>query len=161
VSRRNSKKREKRRRAQRRRTAEETLSRRVKSQFGNQEVTIVPPHDGVKMSKVLERFVEPYQKFAETEDAYRKLLAMALIAWNTALFPKRERSTSIKEVLVAMPEDLRDDGNQIIQDLMARKDKFFSQYRRMILDYELVDTGGSLHLSVVSTITRKPHRHGG
>ena len=35
---------------------------------------IGPASDGIKMSEVLKEFVEPYRKFAETEEAYRKLL---------------------------------------------------------------------------------------
>jgi len=46
---------------------------------------------------------------------------------------------------------VREDGRQLIKELMVRKERFFSQYRRMIIDFEVADTGGEWHLSVMST----------
>jgi len=113
-------------------------------------VVIGPTSDGIKMSDVLEEFVEPYQQFAETKDAYRKLLTTAIVAWNVMLFPEKERSSRLDELLGTLPERVRKDGRQIIEELMVRKERFFSQYRRMIIDFEVEDTGGEWHLSVMS-----------
>lgn len=110
-----------------------------------------PTSDGVKMSEVLEDFVEPYRQFAETKDAYRKLLMLAITAWNVTLFAEKDRPSRLDELLVALPEDVREDGRQIIEELMARKQRFFSQHRRMIIDFEVTGTGQDWHLSVMST----------
>jgi len=125
---------------------------RVKEHFPHQEVVVGPPSDGIKMSDVLEEFVEPYRQFAETKDAYRKLLAVAIVAWNVMLFPEKDRPSRLDQFLVILPEHVREEGRQIIEELMVRKQRFFSQHRRMIIDFEVAGTGGQWHLSVMSTI---------
>ena len=109
-----------------------------------------PTSDGIKMSDVLEEFVEPYRQFAETEDAYRKLLTAAIVAWNVTLFAEKDRPSRLDQLLLTLPEDVREDGRQIIEELMVRKQRFFSQHRRMIIDFEVAGTPGDWHLLVMS-----------
>jgi hypothetical protein len=143
------KRRQKRRK--RKQKAAKTLQQRMRRHFRNQKVTIMEAQDGVKMSEVLEEFIAPYHLVAHTEDQYSKLLTMAVTAWNVALFPVQERKAHIEEVLEAVPEQVRADGRAIINELIERKDRYFSEYRRMIMDYEVTDTGDSYHLVVLST----------
>ena len=49
----------------------------------------------------LEDFVEPYRDSADTYDAYRKLLSVALVAWNAALLPEDQRRAMIAEMIAA------------------------------------------------------------
>lgn len=125
--------------------------RRVKENFPNKKVIVGPTSDGIKMSDVLEEFVEPYRQFVETKEACWKLLAVAIVAWNATLFPEKDRLSRLDELIVTLPEDAREDSRQIIEELMVRKEKFFSQHRRMIIDFELADSGEQWHLSVMST----------
>lgn len=150
MSQKKTKKRQKKRR-DRRRDHQKALKQRVKEKFSLQKIITGPTSDGIKMSDVLEEFVEPYQQFAETEEAYRKLLTTAIVAWNVMLFPEKDRSSRLDELLDTLPEDVREDGRQTIEELMVRKKRFFSQYRRMILDFEVEDTGNKWHLSIIST----------
>jgi hypothetical protein len=150
VSRAKSKRHKKKRRDQRR-ALRRTLTQRVKRNFPDQKVIVGPTSDGIKMSDVLEEFVEPYRQFAETEDAYRKLLMLAIVAWNVTLFAEKDRLSSLDELLATLPEEAREDGREIIRELMARKQRFFSQHRRMIIDFELTGTAEDWHLSVMST----------
>jgi hypothetical protein len=114
-------------------------------------VVVGGARDGVKISEVLKEFVAPYREFADTEEAFRKLLATAVAAWNTALFPAEEREAHVEKVLDALPEEVRADGRAIISELMERKERYFSEYRRMIIDYEVTDMGEDYHLVVIST----------
>jgi hypothetical protein len=107
--------------------------------------------DGVKMSEVMKEFIAPYREFADTDEAFRKLLATAIIAWNTALFSAQERKAHLEKALEAFPEEVRADGRAIISEFMERKDRYFSEYKRMIIDYEVTDLGEDFHLAVVST----------
>ena len=54
-----------------------------------------------KMSEVLEDFVEPYRDLADTDDAFRKLLNLGMLAWNAALMPEDQRRAMIDEMLAA------------------------------------------------------------
>jgi len=102
------------------------------------------------MSEVLEEFVEPYEQFAETKEAYRKLLTTALVAWNVMLFPEKYRQSKLDDLLATLPDNVREEGRQVVEELMVRKERFFSQYKRMIVDYEVADVGNKWHLSVMS-----------
>jgi hypothetical protein len=135
----------------RRRAAAKASKRRMKKRFPGQQVISGPAGDGIKMSDVLGQFVEPYKASAQTEDAYRKLITLAVVAWNVTLFPEQERESHLEKLLEVFPGELRDDGRKIIRELMHRKERFFPHHKRMIMGFELTDTGTSWHLSVMST----------
>ncbi len=124
---------------------------RVQNNFPHQKIVTRPTPDGIKISDVLREFVEPYMDLAQTEEAYRKLLMTAVIAWNVTLFPEQERMAKFEKFLQCYPAEVMNEARNIIEELMVRKEKYFSQYRRMILDFEVTDTGRGWHLSVVST----------
>ena len=88
----------------RRRNMSKALKRRFEEKFPDLKVITGPTSDGVKMSEVLEEFVEPYEQYAETKEAYRKLLTTALVAWNVMLFPEKERSSKLDELLTTLPK---------------------------------------------------------
>jgi len=152
VSRRKGKKKRKKRRREQRRALQRRPKRRVRTKSSGQKVVVVRPRDGVKMSAVLEQFMEPYRKSADTLDTYRKLLAMGAIGWNMTLLPEEDRQSAFDDALAMLPKEVRNDGKKIIEELMERKERYFSQYRRMILDLDVVDTGDTWHLSVISTV---------
>jgi hypothetical protein len=127
------------------------LAQRIRSSYPDSEVKIIPPLDGVKMSEVLGQFVEPYKEYAETKDAFYNLLAMAMVAWNMALFSEEERVKQMKKTMAALPRADRKDAEPILRDFIARKDRYFSQYRRMLLDFQVVESGSKWHISVVSS----------
>ena len=108
------------------------------------------------MSEVLTDFVEPYLEFADTDEAYRKLLTLAVTAWNASLLPEEEQRDMVDrifgEALPAATEELKTDLKEIMSILIARKKKFFSEYTRTIIDFELTDRGRDYHLTVASTL---------
>ncbi len=107
------------------------------------------------MSAVLEAFIEPYIEVADTERAYRTLFTLAAAAWNIALFPLEKQQQMLDDFLNnvrGVPASLREDTRAILMELIERKNVYFSENRRMILSWELTDTGRDYHLSVVSTL---------
>ena len=106
------------------------------------------------MSDVLRDFVEPYRKFTDTEDAYRKLLTLGVVAWGAALLPKKEQQDRVDSILSkGIPTadgELETGLKEIVNRLIVRKETHFSEYRRDIIDFELKDTGSGYHLSVAS-----------
>jgi hypothetical protein len=118
---------------------------------------VVSPPGYAKMSEVLEDFIEPYQELAQTKEATLKLLTLATIAWNVALLPKPERQgmidKMITDALVGGDKKLKAEIQDLIKKLIARKNRYFSEYKRMILDFELKDVGSGYHLSVASTLS--------
>ncbi len=113
------------------------------------------PTSGEKMSEVLFRFIEPYWGLAEGKEDYEKLLTIAMIAWNTALLPEGEReeflNEKVKPVLSSLGRGFLQDFKAIVESLIRRKERFFSDNRRFIVDYVLSEVRGNrYHLSVAS-----------
>jgi len=67
-------------------------------------------------------------------------------------FPEAERASYLDELIDALPEEARQDGKEIIDAMMVRKERSFAQYRRLIMDFKVADTGSKWHLTVVSTV---------
>jgi hypothetical protein len=105
-----------------------------------------------KMSEVLWEFVAPYMPLAPDREAVEKLLALAIAAWNVALFPGGERAQRLRELSTTLPAEARADFLALIQELVARKEQDFAQYTRYILNYELTEQRESYHLNVLSTL---------
>jgi len=127
------------------------MGERLRDKLGGKEVVFIESTDGVKMSEVLEAFIAPYMEFAETEESFKKLVTIAVIAWNAALLPRNAQTKAIDDVLTALPPETQADARSIIGDLMRRKRKYFGKNRRAIIDFEIIDTKEGFHLTVAST----------
>ena len=143
----------KRRRKQGQKQLKRLKSRLEQGHFRGREI-IANPSGEAKMSDVLRDFVEPYRKFTDTEDAYRKLLTLGVVAWGAALLPKKEQQDRVDSILSkGIPTadgELETGLKEIVNRLIVRKETHFSEYRRDIIDFELKDTGSGYHLSVAS-----------
>jgi len=105
-----------------------------------------------KMSEVLVEFLEPYSEHWKTEEELRKLLTLALVAWNAALFSGSKRSDFIQRMAQSFPPESRQDFHSIIQEMIKRKEAHFASNKRTILDYQVTMTPSGPHLVVLSTL---------
>jgi len=87
------------------------------------------------MSEVLWEFLAPYTPLAPNREAMEKLLAMASAAWNVALFPGGERAQRLRELSTTLPAEARTDFLALIREMIARKERYFAQYTRYILNF--------------------------
>jgi hypothetical protein len=108
------------------------------------------------MSDALKEFIEPYRDLAKTNEAMRKLLSMGLVAWNAAILPEQEGQALIDDTIASLSDvtsrqdqaDLRELFNKMIQ----RKQEYFADNRRMMISFEVIDTGQGYRLNVLSTL---------
>lgn len=77
----------------------ENLKRKLELGPFRTEKIVIEPCGEVKMSEVLMDFVEPYRELADAEEAYRKLLTLAVMAWNASFLPEKEQQDMIERVL--------------------------------------------------------------
>jgi hypothetical protein len=67
------------------------------------------------MSEVLMEFVDPYTVHAGAEEQWRKLLGVAVIAWNASMFLPAERKGivdgPINHEVTSMPEEAKELSN--------------------------------------------------
>ena len=125
--------------------------------FDSSQVVIDPP--GLeKMSDVLEEFVEPWMTSAATTDGYRRLLTLGMAAWNAALLPADKRAECIDDLAGngGIPAAGRPMFRAFIQEMIDRKQAFFSQNTRAIVSMKLMDTGDEPYLTVASTLPALP-----
>lgn len=139
----------------------EALKRKVLSEspFGVREV-VLQPASAEKMSEVLMAFVEPYRELATTRDAFERLIALGVVAWNAALFPKDKRQALVDETAKSVQEsagkEAAEDLKHLLNELIKRKERYFASNRRLIVSYQVTEARDTYHLAVVSTPTPSP-----
>lgn len=129
-----------------------------------------------KMSAVLLDFIEPYKKFANTDEAIERLVVTGITAWNVSMLPEHERDEAltklataalnggspvrrlVAKIRTAILGESRDvaDFKWVVNELVERKLQHYAENRRFILDYELSPSEDEIHLFVVSTLTPGP-----
>ena len=102
MSRRNSAKKKKKRLARLQKKSKHVLVQKLSSLTG-QGFALRKPTDSVKMSVILEAFVEPYMDHVETLQSYRTLLTTAMVAWNLSLLPEEQRPAKLEDALKRCP----------------------------------------------------------
>lgn len=125
--------------------------------FKEREI-VFQPGEGDKLSAVLLDFIEPFRKHAQTDEAFKKLVTLAVIAWNAAVLPKTERKelidTTINSIVTMAGEEWRKDSEDILAMLIKRKERHFAGDKRFIVDYRVAETHGEFHLSVASFVKK-------
>jgi hypothetical protein len=155
-----SEKKSKRRRHRRKPKEFGPLKERIQQgPFQNYEL-IPASDDQVKMSVILRQFVEPYISQTDSEESYRKLLTLAVLAWNASLLPTSDGREMVDNVFSSgdgdMETDLVAELKEFVHQLIERKQAYFRKYSRSIIDFEVVDLGDQYHVSVASTPVKQP-----
>jgi hypothetical protein len=109
-----------------------------------------------KMSEIILDFAQPLlDKTDGSLEGQKKALSVATIAWNIALMD------DIDEQLEKLEDHMRSEDDQFLEDmsvilssLVQRKLDFYSDVKRMVMDYDIVDTGEGFHLNVVSSLMK-------
>jgi hypothetical protein len=118
------------------------------------ELLVEPPGEE-KMSGVILQFIEPYRWLAEDFGGMQRLVMLAVVAWNAAVFDALGQPGFVDQMIAsALPPDeaFRRDFRQVVNDLIQRKQQHFADTRRIIVSYKLTETQGDYHLAVASTL---------
>src|SRR5207244_2124029 len=115
-SRRKEKKRDRRKRR--------LLKRREALNHSN--LVVVAPPGQAKMSEVILEFIEPYSEHWRTEEQLEKLLLLATVAWNAALFPDSKRNGFIQDMVETVAPEARQDMRSIVEEMIQRKETYFA-----------------------------------
>jgi hypothetical protein len=137
-------------------SSQEALFKRIQSSeyFKNAEV-ILNDDRLEKMSDVIHRFAEPLKD--ENGDVPANMLHFAILVWNASLLPKDEREEAFREIIKALPgkeRGVREGALLAIGMLLERKEKYFSDNKRIIIDYDITETKDMLNLNIVSTVPK-------
>lgn len=127
-------------------------SQEISGKIGNVMIT---PAGEVKMSDVLKAFVQPFLGAAKNHDQREMLIAIAISAWNLSFLPEDRRSSQLEELVNDLCESqdrvAQDEIRAIVTEMIERKQTFFADCQRYILDFEFQETRTDYHLAVMST----------
>ncbi|WGH74453.1 hypothetical protein P8625_10085 [Tenacibaculum tangerinum] len=103
---------------------------------------------GVKYSKLLERFIEPFvDNFSEVE-YYEDMLEFALSAWNFSNLELLLPKDGFKEFIDGIDNSIMD--LNLLKKMMAYKKSHFKEYTNFIVDFDIRETEGDPILSVIT-----------
>ncbi len=138
-------------------TPAQKLLSRVAQSFEDQDVGLEILEKN-KVSDALTDFIEPYVDSVKDDKGFTILLDLATIAWNLSFFSKKVAQKEIKQILednailsADTEKETKEDFKNILGQMIARKKRHFSKYKRFIIDYELKDKDDGFELFVIST----------
>ncbi len=132
------------------------LKKEMQSKFAQEGREVVfHGQVGEKMSDVIEEFIEPYRQYADTPDMYRRLIATGIVAWNAALLQGAKRETFLRDMLKTIAPNAdrqaQEDFDAIVREMIVRKERYFANNRRIILNYRATETPTGMTLVVASS----------
>jgi hypothetical protein len=108
-----------------------------------------------KMSAVVLNFIAPYRELATSKATYEKLVSLALVAWNASLMEGAERQALIDKaretILSSAGNKWAKDLDQMLTMLIKRKERYFADNTRMIIDFCVSETKDEFRLAIIST----------
>lgn len=139
--------------------AQKFMKKVESGEYGDMDAeVIIEPEGYEKMSAVLLKFLKPYLNTVNSFRDYKSLITLGIIAWNASLLPpkKQEEAVSIQlpKIVSKMPKNIKSDMMDIINELMERKQRYFKNIKRLILEYTVEEKGENFDLSVVSSLIK-------
>ena len=142
------------------------LQQKVKDGFEKQGIPtegmeFVEAPDGVKMSEVILKIAEPLlKKFGGDDKRTKSIISLTIYEWNRLMLPEDEREKfqdKMLDTLLPPGDDAEMVGSILyINELIAkRRKKYFPDLKKIIVDYELIISGGDITLNV-SSVPVKP-----
>lgn len=120
----------------------------------------IEPKGAIKMSDVLKQFVAPYLDTVHNLQQCKALLSLAAIAWNAAVMPESEQKTILDTFLEQQfsnqDAEIQQGVTQMITELITRKNQHFSHIKRLIMDFDVKQSGQRYDISVASTLVKTP-----
>ena len=135
-------------------SGQQILLQRVRaSQHVPNTQVIVTPAGTEKMSEVILRFAEPLQD--DDGLVSKVMIEMAIILWNASFMPRDMQRRAVEDVVNVLPShdsEARRELFFIVNMLLERKRQYFSNNKRMIMDYHITESAHGINLDVVSTV---------
>jgi hypothetical protein len=123
--------------------------------FGPKEPILLESPGKEKMSEVLMEFARPYlDKYGNDPAANKKIVALAVVAWNMAIIPLSEKPAMIEKLMRVFPASQRSTAGRLLRDMEDRKRKLFNGIKRYIVHYKVKESADSINIYVASTPTQ-------
>lgn len=120
------------------------------------ECDIPTPEGTAKMSAVILQLAEPVLKrHGKNAEQAQAIIALTIAAWNKSLFPPDKQPSIEKDLIDCfVPKDGSAEAvgvaMQVMDFVADRRAKLFPDLRKIVVDYEVDISGGSLTLNITS-----------
>ena len=104
-----------------------------------------------KMSEVIVDFAEPLLRDAPDAESEKAAIAFAIICWNMAILKETGDERAVEETLAGAAGKAGKEFRRFAKEMMERKQTFFADNNKIILDYQFTEEAEGYHLYVVST----------
>lgn len=133
------------------------LVKRVKQEMGDKFI-LLPGEAEVKMSAVILDLAEDLLNLAKNKSQYQKAITVACLAWNLAvMFNTEQQKEKLEQFIKDMCiDDLQDqqDMRDVVFSIIQKKNYYYPDVDRIIIDHELIGSKNNFHLNVVSTVSQ-------
>jgi len=119
------------------------------------EMIMDASNDLERISEVIQDFAEPLLLLREDDKFTKKAISVAIMIWNISLLPKEKQEEALQEITSGFSKS--DDPDyltrmmSIFDILIERKKNYFTNYKKLIVDYQISGAGNNLRINVVST----------
>jgi hypothetical protein len=116
----------------------------------------IEPPDGIKMSAVILKVAEPLiQKYGDSDERIKKIIPLTILEWNNLLLPEDEQEKFHAKAINYLNQSngsAEDVASLIyIGDWIAeRKNKYFPDINKIVVNYDLKVSNGDITLNVSS-----------
>lgn len=127
------------------------LKNRVHNKLGKDFIL----HDGsskIKMSEVILDLGHEILELAKTTSECKKVIDITCIAWNLSVLSSVEKEELLTNFLNKIHEKAREDTFELLSTLIDKKNPDYPHINRVIVDYEVLDDKGNIHLNVMSIV---------
>lgn len=141
-----------------------TLSfrKKIEERHAGKQIAWARPEEigNIKMSAVILEFADELLEVADTYESQKKVIMLAIMAWNLALDDKMGSDENLAELLQKMciEEDSQvwNDLFDVLRPLIKKKRTQYASIDRRIMDFEYKKTKRGGHLNVVSAFSAQP-----
>lgn len=126
------------------------LKSRIQDKDGDRFVFM---ETGIKMSEIILHLAEDLLEIARTKSQRQFAITITCMAWNIAVIPEPERRTNAIEKMVKTieGEEGQEEVREIVNSIIEKKNRYYPEIGRIIVDYELSGNRDNLHLNIAST----------
>ncbi len=117
---------------------------------------------GTKLSEAILEFAEPLMDKCETVVQQKRLIDLAILAWNISYLPKDQQEQEKEKIIKNLwrgDSEAQSFMKAMFDCLLERKEKYFAHEKRVIINYDVSELSDRLNLTVLgSTQKNKPIR---
>ncbi len=133
----------------------ESLKKKIQNSALGELVSdvVIGTNSAEKMSEILHEFISPYLRPEYNLQRRKSILGLAAIAWNSALLVDKQLNVDdfLEKSLIDHDAETKEDVKKFVHELIARKIEYFSDIKRLIVNFEITESGEEYNISVAST----------